>query len=748
MQLTSIQLTTVNDILNLYNPEKKVVCEFKAPTGSGKTLMASYFISAMINNNDSDNFIFVIATPSSSSLPAFFEQKLNKYKVDLPFSKFDVEYIQSPSSAKIDKTEAIQKILPEKNKVYIFGKSSFGKGRILSEYKIIDDFVISAVDKGYKLIYIRDEAHIGGEKKDNSEEAQNFESLMTGKASFVLKMTATPDFMNPQTKKIVLKESTLNNPLLNNGKFLLKTHLVSLLNKNLEDTELLEDAIKNFKKIKLEYAKLNIGIRPAMLIQVDNDSATDKIKSQLFNEALESIKKKLTSSGLAWVQYFGNNDKDSNRVYKNNFTLDDITENNNEIDVIIFKIGPATGWDIPRACMLVQIRNVSSSNLNIQTIGRIKRNPYPNLERPYNDVITDNYYIYSNAKEEDYDLMLYNYQVRQKFENETFLSIDIANKKDLSGANLQPNFIKLFKDFLSDYKHVIHQQVNEAFVDGGEKYVKILNSANGKHIYSTVTNPFIFLRDYQRLIAANKYIYGIIRAAVEDFTTKEKLQKEFVFTILLNNYKKDILDIVSKTRICNPTYKITEQQYDPKSYIEIFSERQEREEKVSKRDYLFDINGDDTVNGNRQPLDSDPEKVVYNKVYEFSEDSDAVKLWAKNQTTSNIFGEYLDDANNIRHSYFDFIIKFKNDFYLYVEVKGDPDIDEEKTALLKKAYADYFENNTRNLFSPQLAIAVFQVNKKGNIKFDIFYDKVTINDDLNKMSVDLLLNKLSSLEVK
>ena len=85
--------------------------------------------------------------------------------------------------------------------------------------------------------------------------------------------------------------------------------------------------------------------------------------------------------------------------------------------------------------------------------------------------------------------------------------------------------INLFKDFLSDYKHIIHQQVNEAFVDGGEKYVKILNSANGKHIYSTVTNPFIFLRDYQRLIAANKYIYGIIRAAVEDFTTKEKLQK-------------------------------------------------------------------------------------------------------------------------------------------------------------------------------------------------------------------------------
>lgn len=745
MQLISLQLSTVNDILDLYNPEKKVVCEFKAPTGSGKTLMASYFISAMINNNPDDNFIFVIATPSSSSLPAFFEQKLNKYKVDLPFSKFEVEYIQSPSSTKADKTEAIQKILPEQNKVYIFGKSSFGKGRILSEYKIIDDFVISAVDKGYKLIYIRDEAHIGGEKKDNSEEAQNFENLMNSKATFVLKMTATPDFMNPQTKKITLKEKTLNNPLLNEGKFLLKTHPVSLLNRNLEDTELLRDAIKNFKNIKQKYAALDIGIRPAMLIQVDNDSTTNKIKSQLFNEALENIKKELTASGLAWVQYFGNTDKDSNRVYKNNFTLDDITENNNEIDVIIFKIGPATGWDIPRACMLVQLRNVSSSNLNTQTIGRIKRNPYPNLER---NPITDDYYIYSNTREEDNELMLYNYQVRPKFENETFLSIDIANKKDLSNSNPQPNFLKLFKNFLEDYSNIIHQKVNETFVDGGDKYIKILNSANGKHIFSTVTNPFIFLRDYQRLISANKYIYELIKSTVVEFAAKEKLQKEFVFTVLFENYKKNVLDIISKTRTCNPTYKITEQQYDPKSYVEIFSERQDREEKVSKRDYLFDINGDDTVNGNRQPLDSDPEKVVFDKIYDFSDDSDMVKLWAKNQTTSNIFGEYLGDTNNIRHSYFDFIIKFKNDFYLYTEVKGDPDIDEEKTALLKKAYADYFENNNRNLFSPKLAIAVFQVNKKGSIKFNIFYDKIAIKEDLNKMSVDQLLIKLSSLDVR
>ena len=744
MQLTSLQLSTVNSILNLYDPERRVVCEFKAPTGSGKTLMASYFISAMIDQHPDTNFVFVIATPSSSSLPFFFEQKLNKYKVDLPFSKFLVEYVQSPSSAKADKTEAIQKILPEKNKVYIFGKSSFGKGRILSEYKIIDDFVISALDKGYKLIYIRDEAHIGGEKKDNSDEAQNFETLMNENAAFVLKMTATPNFKNSHTKKIILKEKDLNTPVLNDGKFLLKTHPVSLLKNNMDDSTLLTDAIKNFKEIKRKYTALNVGIRPAMLIQVDNDSPKDKIKSQQFSDALKNIKATLTSSGLSWVQYFGNSDKESNRVYKDNFTLDEITKNNNEIDVIIFKIGPATGWDIPRACMLVQLRNVSSTNLNMQTIGRIKRNPYPNLER--ND-ITDDYYIYSNTRDEDIDLITYSYQVKSKFENETFLSIDITNKKELDAPQQYSEFGDFLRKYLEKNKYFIHQYINETFIENGTVYKKILNQVDGKYIYSTLTNPFIFLRDYQRLINENAYLYKIIKPLITEFAIKEKIQKEFLFTILFEKCKKDILNIVSKARLYKPVYKISEQQYKPQNYVEIFNEKQD-EEKVSKRDYLFDINPEDAIHGNRQPLDSEPEKVVFNKIYDFSEEFDTIKLWAKNQPYSNIFGEYLDEVNNVRHSYFDFIIKFKNNFYLYVEVKGSPDINEEKTKLLKKAYEDYFKNSQKDLFSPKLAISIWKVDAKGGITSNTFYDDNLIKRDLNLLSTTDLLKTLSNLDLQ
>lgn len=744
MELTSLQLSTTKQILDLYNPLEKVICEFKSPTGSGKTLMASYFISALIDQNPNDRFIFVIATPSSSSLPYFFEQKINKYKTDLPYSKFEAEYIQSPSSSKTDKTESIEKIIPEQNKVYIFGKASFGKGRILSEYGIINDFVISAIDKGYKLIYIRDEAHIGGEKQTKDE---NFETLMNNNASFILKMTATPDSNNPFTKKVILKENQLNNPVLNDGKWLLKTTPISLLDKDLEDTEILEDAIKHFKKIKEDYGKLNIGIHPAMLIQVDNDAPTDKIKSQKFKEALEDIKKTLDKHNIAWVQYFGNNDKDSNRVYKKDFTLDEITENNNIIDAIIFKIGPSTGWDIPRANMLIQLRNVFSTSLNIQTLGRIKRNPYPNLE--WNE-ITSKYYIYSNTQKTNDDVCEYHYKVRDKFSNEAFLSIDIENKAEIKDSKSSEQFKNNFTTWLNDIKNPIIQEIESTFVDNHKTYRKILSAANGNQIYTTITNPFIFLRDYKRFITANKQLYDLIKPITDIFCDKHNIQKEFLTTILLDKHKKDILNIISKTRTKKPKYKITEQPYDPISYREIYGKDQEKK-KISKRDYLFGINEDDLLNSNQQPLDSTPEAVVFNLIQNYTEDCDGIHLWAKNLTSSNIFGEYLDDMLNVKKSYFDFILKFNNGYYLYIEVKGIPDINADKTELLKNAYKDYFDKRIDDLFSPKLAIAVWEVNTANNnysIKSTVYYDNQAISDDLNKLSAEQLLGKLANLNVK
>ncbi len=45
------------------------------------------------------------------------------------------------------------------------------------------------------------------------------------------------------------------------------------------------------------------------------------------------------------------------------------------IDIIIFKMVITEGWDIPRACMLYQMRPTQSDQLDEQVVGRVRRNP-------------------------------------------------------------------------------------------------------------------------------------------------------------------------------------------------------------------------------------------------------------------------------------------------------------------------------------------------------------------------------------
>jgi type III restriction enzyme len=61
-----------------------------------------------------------------------------------------------------------------------------------------------------------------------------------------------------------------------------------------------------------------------------------------------------------------------------------LSKNNSLYDCIIFKVAIATGWNIPRACMIIQLRSLTSQKLKIQTLGRIKRNPLKTLNKNEN----------------------------------------------------------------------------------------------------------------------------------------------------------------------------------------------------------------------------------------------------------------------------------------------------------------------------------------------------------------------------
>lgn len=753
MQITNLQKQTVEKILRYFESGAHLVA-FKAPTGSGKTLMASHFIAEVILREAKLKHIFVIATISSSDLPRAFETKIEQYKCDLPTSNFEVEYYESPSAKNPNKnaTDATSEIRLIENKVYIFGKASFGKDRIYTEQGTIEDFLREAKQQGYKIIYIRDEAHIGSEKTSSDSGVKNFESLMQDAATFTLKMTATFDKKNTDAKRVELRETDLINENKNDGFYLLKTHCKVLSDEAITDDELLQKAISEFKLIKENYKKLErdygIVIRPALLLQVDNEPS-DKEKKVLFLQSLEKIQDALTSAGFSWVQYFGANDTKASNVDNSNFTLAKITRNDDPTDVIIFKIGPATGWDIPRACMLLQLRSVSSSSLKIQTVGRIKRNPFPGLQK--ND-ITDCYYLYSNEpKVSEKDFSIYEHSVKEELQNELFAVVKIENKNLEKTA--KEKIAAETKEFLNKNKNAIMQRLDECFIiDKNVGDEKIFHITETHQLFLSCLQLLKFLKlKLMHLNAPQKEVVNAIRTYYKNSDWKNdkvNVKCETLLLIVLQFFMAEVNAIVKKSLEQNVKYKITSECVKPATYTS--AEENASEVCEPRVPYLFDIKKDGVM-VNDEMLDSKNEITVAKEIIKFITNTktytkkDAIKVWAKNQRSGSIYGEYLDSENNFRKSYFDFIMKFQNDAILYIEVKGKKDIDKNKTNELKTNYEKYFAGNVANeLFTKHLIVCVAYVDGE-TITTDVFA-KENIKQKLETLSFENMLVTINELE--
>lgn len=86
-------------------------------------------------------------------------------------------------------------------------------------------------------------------------------------------------------------------------------------------------------------------------------------------------------------------------------TLDWIAEPDNEIEFLIFKQAIDTGWDCPRAHILVKFRESHSETFEIQTVGRILRMPE---QKHYASEELNRGFIYTNVqsiivKKEEYN---------------------------------------------------------------------------------------------------------------------------------------------------------------------------------------------------------------------------------------------------------------------------------------------------------------------------------------------------------
>ncbi len=770
MKLTDVQQRAVDKITSFYfdqsRGEKKEI-QFIAPTGSGKTFMIANVISDILKQKQGAKIVFVIFTISDAELPKQFKNKLEQYQDYLDI-KYNVEHKESPSASNI-KSDDDCYIKWKNHDVLIFGTQSFGEKRIYTMFQRFHDAINEMKQTGHEIIYIRDEAH-RGEKKESGSSSKSEQAYVEANASLVIKMTATPN-ANSNAKQVVISEKELNDT--NENTFLLKDD--QHMNIGFKESEIdnddvvLNTAINKFKEIKMKYfdesEKINFKINPAMLIQVNSKNQYgDEISDQ--DKRIDEITKILDNNNLSWIIYFGNRKESSLKDSQNkkDINLNTISKNNSSIDVVIFKVGPATGWDIPRACMLVQLRKVSSTKLNEQTIGRIKRNPDPTLK---NNELFRQYWIYSQFQPKSREI--HKYKLRNKFEKVEIRSIRAIDKEIKVNRNndylnfvskslnpflndVEKGFINLLKEelFLSDQDIIIKEDkwasdTNEISVKMQEKLSNLIEMKkyviNQKSKYKNwikfiepdINNFFIKIRDSIR----NNY--ELFYLQFEVFFYRELMEK-------INNLRKEFFAkrgkyLIEKNKV-----------YLPKEFIIYEAEKKEVNfEKISKiYGYQYVIFEDEGQEKNIQYLDSEPEQIFFKHVQKLiieNEAIDKIEIFTKNPALfgSPVYFEYWNNEKaQYAKAYVDFIIKFKNrKITFYIEVKSkENDYDEMKTNSIGQAFEEY--KNIKDI--DETMILLIALVDKNNKLSPIEYKDVSIlkPGELNEnLSFDDLFKAIS-----
>ena len=365
-------------------PSRKNVCVFKSPTGSGKTFMTAAFIERLIKRRE-DELCFIWVTigkgnlqlQSKSSLINFFQGSPAVHLIEEEFTGGRKSIAQN--EVVVVNWEKIR------NKVKATGEWS----NLLMKDGETTNFreVLSNTRQLRKIILIIDESHIGANAERTSELRDEFDAHVIIEVSATPKLLPDAYSMKNGTGDIVQVASA---DVIDEG--MIKKNII--INEGLTDsayegmdsqTVVLEKAYEKRLELLSFFDSLNVEINPLVLVQIPN-AHEGELKVQALRDFLAEKDITEVNGRLAiWL---------NDHPTKEN--LDGITLNTNAVQFLIFKQAIDTGWDCPRAHILVKFRETKSETFEIQILGRILRMPE---QKHYEIDALNDAYVYTNISE-------------------------------------------------------------------------------------------------------------------------------------------------------------------------------------------------------------------------------------------------------------------------------------------------------------------------------------------------------------
>jgi len=375
--------------LNLWKKnERQLALVLKSPTGSGKTLTAAHFVKGLnhLPNWDEDKaFIWItfsddIAMQSKKKFEEYFENALENGLLTVP----DI------NRGKLQKNDILflnwQKVVSRAADSRILRRPENEEERKESGV-YFEDFIDNTHNANREIILVIDEAHTHV-TKDLAQQVINYVN-----PKIVLHITATP------SEEIELISRRLNSYIevprekvidagLIKEKILVQTEedLKKYKSEDLDEV-LIDLGISKRDEIVDEFKKLGKHINPLVLIQLPNNDNElidlgQKTKEEIVTNLL--IKKNIEKGKIA--KWFDDHPRP-----------EFIEENDDEHECLLFKQAAGTGWDCPRAHILVMFREINSDTFYIQTVGRILRMPEPHQKADYkNSVLLRTGFLFTN----------------------------------------------------------------------------------------------------------------------------------------------------------------------------------------------------------------------------------------------------------------------------------------------------------------------------------------------------------------
>ena len=321
---------------------------FRAPTGSGKTRMMANFMNRILQADP--NIIFLVSTLSKGNLAQ------QNYNVFAEMAQNDKCPKINPHLISSDSAGEERLFIPDGFNVYVLARDLYkDRSRLKDEGTLVnfletETSITSGCRKSVWLI--RDECH---------QATNNLNDIAPSYFDKVINFSATPNLKRGQHPDVeITDEAAMNAKLIKRIEWG-------------EETDTVEAAICKFEEIREDYVNL-LGVNPCLIIQISN-----KDKAEQEWSMIESVLNKTEHQHLKWMSIVDKKDKcrtnDKVGKLKVERWKDYAKENASTIDVIVFKMVISEGWDIPRACMLYQVRDTKSKQLDEQVMGRVRRNP-------------------------------------------------------------------------------------------------------------------------------------------------------------------------------------------------------------------------------------------------------------------------------------------------------------------------------------------------------------------------------------